>query len=150
MNATHAEPIRVFLSYAGDDAPMAHRLAEALEAQGLEVQSDWKIPADGQWRERLGELLEQSPNIVLLFTPTALTSRWANFEMGVALGRAHRSPALRIVPVLVGVASERLPAFVRSRNHLVRTDAEHLDEAGSLIVRQLLQDEAGEPSSPAG
>jgi len=29
---------------------------------------------------------------------------------------------------------------VRSRNHLVRTDAEHLDEAGSLVMRQLLQD----------
>jgi len=137
MSSTRPEPIRVFLSYAGDDAPMAHRLAEALEARGLDVQSDWKLPADERWRERLTELLEQSPNIVLLFTPHALASRWANFELGVALGRAHRSPELRIVPVLVGVGSERLPAFVRSRNHLVRTDAEHLDEAGGLIVRQL-------------
>lgn len=95
----------VFISHAERDAPLAGRVAEALESDGLKV---WNpehsvLPGDN-WAAEVGRALEESQAMVVLLTPDALDSRWVRWEIDYALGaRNYRN---RLIPVVVGEREE--------------------------------------------
>lgn len=93
--------MKVFISYAQQDAALAGRVAEALQGDGLEVWNAERnlLPGDN-WAAEVGRALEESEAMVVLLTPEAIGSRWVMREMDYALGaKNHRN---RLIPVVVG------------------------------------------------
>jgi predicted nucleotide-binding protein len=78
----------VFLSYSKRDSAFVEQLAEALRSRNVAA---WYDEGAFRWGDNilhsLENALEQSRYFVLVVSPSYLASQWANFEMGVALGR---------------------------------------------------------------
>ena len=95
------EPVRVFLSYAQDDAALAQRLREALAESGLEVSDPDRDHLPGEnWDGEVARALEESQAMVVLLTPAAVSSPNVKRNIEYALGAKNYSN--RLIPVVVG------------------------------------------------
>ena len=101
-------PLRVFLSYAYDDAALAGRFRDALADRGLEVSDPDRDHLPGEnWAGEVARALEESEAMVVLLTPAAVGSPHVKRNIEYALGAKNYSN--RLIPVVVG-GLERLPA----------------------------------------
>ncbi|MGH9875587.1 MAG: toll/interleukin-1 receptor domain-containing protein, partial [Pyrinomonadaceae bacterium] len=66
----------IFLSYAREDLERAHRLAEALEAQGWSVFWDREIPAGKTWRQVISAALRQAHCVIVAWSEASILSDW--------------------------------------------------------------------------
>ena len=108
-------PPKVFLSYTADDADLARRVAEALQANGIETWWDaWCITAGDSLRQKIDEGLGACTHFLVLLTPTSVAKPWVNQEMDAALVRKlndqcrflpvrHALPASELPPLLAGM-----------------------------------------------
>lgn len=104
----------VFISHSEKDRPIARQLAKALETRGINAWTDSRIET-GKWKNQVEKALRQSKFFLLLLSPDFLTSPWANFELGVALGRADTSEDTFIIPLtLKGFRKQSLPKSLRN------------------------------------
>ena len=96
--------MKVFISYAQADAPLAKRVGDALERGGLKVYGYIRdLPSI---RDIVNQQLMEADAMVVLLTPAALDSMWVRAEIDYALGK--KSFRGRLIPVLVG-PPERFP-----------------------------------------
>ena len=123
----------VFISYAHDDASLAKFIASLLEREGVDTWREAEIGAGVNWQQELTRKLEEATLYVLLITPSYLESRWANFELGVALARAARSEDVNVLPLTFGVSPAELPPQLR---HI---QALSLDKKDPVEVQQALE-----------
>ncbi len=107
--------MKVFLSYAHQDASIATQVRELLEASGLAVfdaQVD-VLPGDN-WASAIANALDESNAMVVLLTKEALDSPYVKHELQYAL----RKPEFegRLVLLVIGsdeeVPAERLPGIL--------------------------------------
>jgi hypothetical protein len=110
-------PPCVFLSYTSDDAVLAKRIAEALEAAGIEVWWDkWCIAAGDSFRRKIDEGIGGCSHFLALLTPRSINKPWVNQEMDAGLVRKlndqcrflpvrHELPASQLPPLLSGIHS---------------------------------------------
>lgn len=61
----------VFLSYKSQDRPRAARVVAALEAEGIKVWWDQNLGVGDSWRHQLGERLDQSRCVIVLWSARA-------------------------------------------------------------------------------
>ncbi len=85
----------VFLSYAEEDRARAGAVSNALEALGWTVWWDREIAPGSTWRETIERAIEGTRCMVVLWSESALASRWVHEEAEEGLARA------RLVPVLI-------------------------------------------------
>jgi hypothetical protein len=123
----------VFLSYSKNDYSFAHRLRSGLRdvtVKGWMDEAD--IAAGTAISSRLRSAIQNSTALLVLISPSALHSRWVDFEVGagLALGKP-------IIPILVeGVVEKDLPEplkgieFIDARN-------QSLEDAISAIEKRL-------------
>ena len=100
-------PMQVFISHSDSDLQLAGRVSKALRKAGLNV---WDpevnlLPGDN-WPARVGDALEESDAMVVLLTPTSISSPYVKAEIAYALG--SESYSHRLIPVAVG-GREQLP-----------------------------------------
>jgi hypothetical protein len=82
----------LFISYPNEERPFVQQLVPALRDRGLRVWFD-------EGRLRIGDSvlrsiedgLEHSRNFLVVVSPKAASSRWSQFELGVALGRKEKT-----------------------------------------------------------
>ena len=100
--------MKVFLSYAHDDAAFAERVCRALADSGLEVSDPDRdhLPGDN-WAGEVARALEESEAMVVLLTPAAASSPDVKRNIEYALGAKNYSN--RLIPVVVGDL-DRFPA----------------------------------------
>lgn len=100
--------MKVFLSHAHADAPLAARISKALAESGLDVWDPDRdlLPGDN-WAGEIARALEESEAMVVLLTPAAASSPHVKREMEYALGAKNYSN--RLIPVVVGDL-KRFPA----------------------------------------
>ena len=100
--------MKVFLSHAHADAPLAGRVRKALAESGFELWDPQRdiLPGDN-WASEVAHALEESDAMVVLLTPAAARSPYVKREIEYALGAKNYSN--RLIPVVVG-NRERLPA----------------------------------------
>jgi len=92
--------MKVFLSYAVADRDVARELASRLSAAGLDVwDSDQQTVPGENVPLRIGKALANSDAMVLLLSPAALRSEWAQREWEYALVTPNFDG--RLIPVLV-------------------------------------------------
>ncbi len=93
--------MKVFLSHAHTDAPLAARVCKALTESGLEVwDSDRDLLPGDNWAGEVARALEESEAMVVLLTPAAASSPYVKREIEYALGGKNYSN--RLIPVVVG------------------------------------------------
>ena len=64
----------IFISYAHEDQARAQQLAHALETQGWSVSWDRQIPAGSIWRDFIGQELNDSKSVVVLWSAASAAS----------------------------------------------------------------------------
>ena len=108
--------MKVFISHAHADAPLAAKLSEGLEQTGLEVWDPGRdlLPGDN-WAAEVARALEESEAMVVLLTPHSINSPYVRREMEYALGAKNYSN--RLIPVVVGgpesLPEQQIPWIVR-------------------------------------
>lgn len=97
--------MKIFISHASKDAPIARQLAEQLKAAGHSVwiPENEIFPGDN-WAKKLGEALENADIIVVLATRQAFESEAVTREIQYALTAEHIKG--RVIPVFLGGESK--------------------------------------------
>ena len=86
----------IFISYSHKDSEYANRLADSLEAKGLDVWIDERIDYGETWPRKIRENLDACSAFVVIMTGQAEESRWVQNE----LTRAQRL-GKRVFPLLL-------------------------------------------------
>ncbi len=119
--------MKVFLSHAHADAPLAARICKALADSGLDVWDPDRdlLPGDN-WAGEVARALEESEAMVVLLTPAAASSPDVQRNIEYALGAKNFSN--RLIPVVVGdlkgFPASEVPWIVRRMPWFELDDAE--------------------------
>lgn len=106
----------VFISYSHHDRDFVDQLTQGLKSEGITVWSDQSIQPGSDWIEEIEEGLEQSRHILLIVSQASLNSPSINFEIGLALGKASKSPDTFVIPVLTqDIDIRSLPFSTKNR-----------------------------------
>jgi TIR domain len=97
--------MKIFISHASKDAPVARQLAEELKAAGHSVWNPEKevLPGDN-WAKKVGQALEDADLIVVLVTRHAFDSQAVTRDIQYALTAEHIKG--RLIPVYLGPESK--------------------------------------------
>jgi adenylate cyclase len=74
----------IFLSYARPDADTARRFAEAFQASGFSVWWDDALRSGDTFDEAIERALREAKAVVVLWSPSAVASRWVRAEATLA------------------------------------------------------------------
>lgn len=111
---------RVFLSYTSDNLDLARRVAEALEAKGIETWWDkWCIYPGDSLRQKIDAGISECTHFLVLLTPQSIGKPWVNQEMDAGLVRKlndrcrflparYELPASALPPLLSGMHSPEI------------------------------------------
>ncbi len=143
-SVTVETPLKVFISYAGHDLELARRLAGCLAAQGFSPWLDQNEVTPGEnWALRSGEALRDADAMVVLVSPEAADNQQMKFDMDYAL--TERRFAGRLLPVLIGDASEDALPWILKRFPIVRVAYDNWDGACDQILATLRAAAASTP-----
>ncbi len=103
---------KVFLSYTSNDADLAKRIAEALQANGVDVWWDrWCIYPGDSLRQMIDEGISECTHFLALLTPESISKPWVNQEMDAGLVRKLNA-ACRFLPVRFQLPASSLPPLL--------------------------------------
>ncbi len=133
--------MKIYLSHALADAPLASQLAQRLQAEGFQVwlAQNEIFPGDN-WAEKVLQALNECQAMVVLWTPAAVQSSHVQWDISFAMGSiAYRH---RLIPILVGHEVElllrELP-WILKRFRIVRCpDPDQVAEAVHEVADALL------------
>lgn len=132
--------MKVFISHAHQDEPLAKRLTAVLRRACFEVwDQDREIMPGDNWAEKVAQALQESDAMVVLLTPAALQSKWVLREIEYALGTEKYNQ--RLIPVAVG-GEDKLPEdkipWILKRLSLIKLADPWRDNEGLQQVAQAL------------
>lgn len=112
--------MRVYLSFAPQDAKVAAVLRTGLAQAGFEVWDATKevLPGDN-WALELGKALQRAQVMVVLLSPASLAATWVQREIEYALGDERFKG--RLVPVVVRSVKE-IP-WILEKLDVIRIDS---------------------------
>lgn len=109
-----ASTLKIFLSYASEQRPIAEPLALALEAEGHEVFFDrHDLPIGDSFHDRIRDAIDNADRCVFLISPQSVEpGSYALTELALTQARWPR-PAGRVLPVMAAdTLFDRLPAYL--------------------------------------
>jgi hypothetical protein len=128
----------IFVSHAGEDTWVARQIAREIAERGARSfldEADIDIAAE--FEDDIRQFLEQADEMLVLFTPWALSRRYVWAEIGAAWLRD-----IPIVVVLYGLTIQEVqsqpmtPVFLKARNTIQLNDLdEYLDELEARVAR---------------
>ena len=95
VEAASGQP-KVFFCYSRDDAEYARRLAEVLEASGVDVSLDSKLELGSDFAVSIRNEIESADFVVALLSPGFFKSTWCKFELASAMTEGKRVIPLRL------------------------------------------------------
>ena len=134
--------MKVFMSYAHSDEPLARRVFDILKEAGLEVWDGTRevMPGDN-WAAKVSEALQESQAMVVLLTPHTMRSNWVRSEIEYALGEIRFRD--RLIPVVVGdpeeLKNEDVPWILWNLKTIRLTEHANEEEGIKEIARTLQQ-----------
>ncbi len=132
---------KAFLSYAWEDKLLASRIAETLQANGIDTWwAEWEIRAGDSLRRKIDEGLGTCTHFLVLLTPTSIIKPWVNQEMDAGLVRKIESEA-QFIALRSNLEANALPPLLRG---LLSPAISKFDED----IKQLIHDIHGLSSKP--
>lgn len=102
----------VFLSYTSGDTELAERIANDLQANGIETWWDkWCIAAGDSLRQKIEEGLSGCTHFLVLLTPDSINKPWVNQEMDAGLIRKLANKC-KFLPVRHQLHASKLPPIL--------------------------------------
>jgi len=130
---TPATAPKAFLSYTFDDADLARKIANALQANGIETfLAEWSIHPGDSLRQKVDEGISDCTHFLVLLTPKSIVKPWVNQEMDAGFVRKLEEKA-RFIAIRAGLDVSALPVTLRSM-HSPSIDNFEAD------IRQLVND----------
>ncbi len=106
-----SEP-HAFLSYTSDNADLAKRIAEALQASGIETWwAEWCIGPGDSLRQKIDEGIGGCTHFLVLLTPQSIDKPWVNQEMDAGLVRKLNDQC-KFLPLRFDLPASRLPPLL--------------------------------------
>jgi TIR domain-containing protein len=104
---------QLFVSYSRPDTEFTRRIAERLEADGLEAWVDWQdIPPSVDWMKEIQKGIEDADVFLFLVSPDSIASPICADEVGHALQNGKR-----IIPLIVrDIDAKSAPTTIRHLN----------------------------------
>jgi hypothetical protein len=125
---------QVFLSYAGEDARIAHRIAEGLRSSGRNVILDARdLAPSGSLESQVAKSIAASDYSLVLISKRSLQSPWVQSELQGALLAEMNNRAITVIPVLIDQIE--VPDSLRSRLYV---DLSKDEESGIAQLQQQL------------
>lgn len=104
---------QVFLSYAWEDKELAEKIANALQANGIDTWwAEWCMSAGDSLRQKIDAGLRDCTHFVVLLTPVSLTKPWVNQEMDAGLMLTLQQQ-VKFIPLRHQLPAEQLPPLLR-------------------------------------
>jgi hypothetical protein len=96
--------MRILISHAAQDAVLARRIGARLAEAGFAVWNpEEEVYPGDNWARKLGQALEESEILLVLYTRGALKSDWlARSRQDVQFALTSGNYAGRVIPVVVG------------------------------------------------
>jgi len=92
--------VRIFLSYAQEDSPVAAALGRELTKAKIQVWNPSQEVEPGEnWSLKIGEALERADAVIVLFSPNSGRSPWIQREIEYALTSPRLEGRLIVVEV---------------------------------------------------
>ena len=102
----------VFISYTSGNIDLARRVAEVLQAKGVEVWWDkWCIYPGDSLRQKIDEGIAGCTHFLVLLTPESIEKPWVNQEMDAGLVR-KLNDRCKFLPVRYGLPASALPPLL--------------------------------------
>ena len=122
--ATSAPP-HAFLSYTSDDLDLARRIAEALQANGIETWWDqWCIYPGDSLRQKIDAGIAECTHFLVLLTPRSIDKPWVNQEMDAGLIRKLNDQC-KFLPVRYDLPSSTFPPLLSGMHSpVIATDGD--------------------------
>lgn len=125
MTSTDARESRrhkVFISYAQADKDVAQQIADDLRGAGLSVWFDeWALETGDSIRTQIEEGVRACDLLLVLLSPSSVSSDWVRMEWTAALSRELDARAVTVIPAIIKDCD--VPAILASRKYLdLRTD----------------------------
>lgn len=141
--ATDATEIpQAFLSYAWEDRELAKKIAEGLQANGIETWwAEWEIGSGDSIRRKIDAGLGNCTHFIVLLTLSSITKPWVNEEIDAGFIRKINAKS-RFIPLRHGVAPDALPPLMSG---LLSPEIDN-DASG---LKQLIDDIHGLSRKPA-
>jgi len=115
----------VFISYAREDRATAHRLASALEREGLAVWWDWDLIGGANYRAAIRDVILKAKKAIVLWSPHSV-------ESGFVIDEASEAKRLgKLIPVLIGRCD---PPFGFGDLHTITLNEPDLDVAAIIAA----------------
>ncbi len=106
----HLQP-SIFVSYAHEDADLAHALARALETEGARVWLDQgELLIGDSLIERISEAIAEFDFVAALVSPASVESNWCRKEIALAMSKQLRRGARRVTVLPLRVGNVAMPA----------------------------------------
>jgi hypothetical protein len=113
VERTAPDQHKAFLSFGWEDHDLAKRIAEYLQANGIETWwAQWEIRAGDSLRQKIDEGLGSCTDFIVLLTPTSIGKPWVNQEMDAGLVRKIQGEA-RFIPLRCGLPASALPPLFK-------------------------------------
>jgi phosphatidylserine/phosphatidylglycerophosphate/cardiolipin synthase-like enzyme len=107
--------MRIFVSYASEQRPLAERLSHALRSEGHKVFFDRdSLPSGEAYAGKIQQEILASDLFVFLISPESLSARYALSELDV-IQKAAPTAGKRVLPVTVAATPmETVPGYLRA------------------------------------
>jgi formylglycine-generating enzyme required for sulfatase activity len=130
------------MSYSTADSEITGRVAEDLRQAGFDVwMSPGSIEPGENWVEAIQRGLSNSTHYVLMVSPSAVDSKWVNFELSIAVQRKVAGE-MEIIPVKVK-ETNNLPLFW-GINQWIDAEADY-DDALAYLIRRINTEQPAAP-----
>ena len=135
----------VFISYSREDADTMHKVEAGLQAAGLIIWTDRGIyPGSPSWKTEIEQAIRDAGCVVVLFSPSAVESRWVRAELDYA--DAQKKP---IYPLLVrGDQSNAVPFGFTSYQRIDLRDPHRLKSGLEQLISTLKGQDTTAPVTP--
>lgn len=136
------ETPQAFLSYAWEDRELAEKIAEGLQANGIETWwAGWEIGSGDSIRRKIDAGLGYCTHFIVLLTLSSITKPWVNEEIDAGFIRKINAKS-RFIPLRHGIAPDALPPLMSG---LLSPEIDN-DASG---LKQLIDDIHGLSRKPA-
>lgn len=125
----------VFLSYSWVDKPLAHELAEALDASGCRVWIDeGELRVGDSLVHSISEALDRVDFVVALVSAASVGSDWCRKEISLAMTGEVKRQGVTVMPLRVG--DVEMPPTLKDKVHL-SLDPDDVPSAVERLLRDM-------------